>query len=502
MKKYFRILTGSLLFRVFAPIVIFSIIFTFLGAKLLYDNSLDELTRLNKSQTEAEVKRVFYITESRFTSLFVTHGADPEMFKVLTPSIKQEVITELDKFANYNQFCYGILEGGRPVFDSCSDPANLLTVKAGKQLGHKASVSSALEFNPWQWDIIVYTKTSYFEKTAAVNTKVIALSIGAFTASILLFFLLVFYVMVRRPFSIVLDTLNQMESGRYEELDLYSSREMHSIVEGINRLGNAIKKRTEELVEANRVLNDRVKEETAKNMDSARIIYEQQRHQALSSMLMNIAHHWRQPLNIISLMIQDIQEEVNNGTISKEYMDKTSMQALSELKGMSNTITRFTRLYESSDGIDRINLHEQCLHAIEYIRNMLSAAEMHFDLNVPEDLTVYATEQDILELFMKLLDNISNAVKERKRASVSIHISAVAISEGTIIVVEDDAGGIPAEILDKVFEPYTTTSFKQRQKGLGLYLLKRILEEKYDGSIKAENARNGTRVTVFIKNLQ
>lgn len=501
MKKYFRLLTGSLLFRVFAPIVLFSIIFTFVGAKLLYDSSLKDLTALNESSAEGEVKRAYYITESKFTTLFLTHGADPAMYNSLVPSIKKEVLAELDKFADHSKYCYSVFEKSTPILDTCKNNEILQLIRNNQPIKQKGTAYAKTAFSPWQWEIIIYTDSSHFEQTVAQNTRVIALSIGAFTAAILFFFVLVFYIMVRRPFNTLLGQLKKIENGTYEPLDLYSSREMHHLVNGINHLGQSVKNRTEELVEANRVLNDRVKEETAKNMESARIIYEHQRHLALNSMLMNIAHHWRQPLNVISLMIQDIQEEVENGTISKEYIDNISEKALKELQGMSNTISRFTKLYENAENVNSVNLFEQCRHAVEYIRNILGTAESEIDINVPEDLEIFATERDILELFIKLLDNTANAVKVRNIPSVQIRISAVSINEGTIIVIEDNAGGISSEILGSVFEPYTTTSFKQKNKGLGLYLIKRLLEEKYAGSIKAENARNGTRITIFIKNI-
>ncbi|MGE4318394.1 MAG: sensor histidine kinase [Deferribacterales bacterium] len=497
MNRFFEKLLSSLLFRVFAPVIIISIAFTYLGAKILYKNSLQDLKTITQSNVNNEVKRVFYITESKYTTLFLTHGSDQEMFRTLEPTIKQETLTELDKFADYSQYCYAITENGKALIDSCGD-----TIKLNKINHDDLSYANAeLTFQPWSWHIIIYSNGEHYQKIVRQNTITVILSIGTFTAAIIVFFIFIFYIMVRKPFDIILPHLSRMEDGNYEHLGLKSSNEINSLVKGINSLGDTIEARTDELININRSLQVKVDEETSKNIESARIIYEHQRHRALNGMLMNIAHHWRQPLNAVSLMLEDIREEVLDKTATPEYIKEITSLAQHELQNLSGTITRFTRLYEENDELEMIHLHTECLHAVEYIKNIMIFSTLKISVEVAEDIQIKATEQDILEIFIKLLDNIAFAVKKRNQKTVSIRISAASLMDGTMITVEDDAGGIPADILSSVFEPYTSSSFNSKQKGLGLYILKRLIEEKYKGSIKAENTSKGARITIFLSNI-
>ena len=65
------------------------------------------------------------------------------------------------------------------------------------------------------------------------------------------------------------------------------------------------------------------------------------------------------------------------------------------------------------------------------------------------------------------------------------------------IYFKDNAGGIPKELLDKIFNPYFTTK-GTKGTGLGLYMSKKILNEKFDGDIFHKNVLNGSEFKIVI----
>jgi signal transduction histidine kinase len=66
----------------------------------------------------------------------------------------------------------------------------------------------------------------------------------------------------------------------------------------------------------------------------------------------------------------------------------------------------------------------------------------------------------------------------------------------TTLRVLDNAGGIKAKNLQKIFEPYFTT--KEKSSGIGLYMSKMIVEESMGGRLKLENRENGVLTTIIL----
>lgn len=61
----------------------------------------------------------------------------------------------------------------------------------------------------------------------------------------------------------------------------------------------------------------------------------------MGEMVQNIAHQWRNPLNSLGLVMQDIQQKFNKNSLTKEILNKHTTTALALADNMSNTIDLF-----------------------------------------------------------------------------------------------------------------------------------------------------------------
>jgi C4-dicarboxylate-specific signal transduction histidine kinase len=97
------------------------------------------------------------------------------------------------------------------------------------------------------------------------------------------------------------------------------------------------------------------------------------------------------------------------------------------------------------------------------------------------------------------LNNAKDVLIERKvkNPQVKIHLSKQ--GNKVILTVSDNAGGIPDEIIDKIFNPYFTTREKLTGTGLGLYISKTIIERNMSGKLSVRNIGDGAEFKIELQ---
>ena len=84
-----------------------------------------------------------------------------------------------------------------------------------------------------------------------------------------------------------------------------------------------------------------------------------------------------------------------------------------------------------------------------------------------------------------------DAFKERKIENKEINIKVLSKQSYTILIMEDNAGGVKEESLEKIFDPYYTT--KSTGTGTGLYMVKLVIKNSFQGDLKINNSEKGLR---------
>ena len=67
-----------------------------------------------------------------------------------------------------------------------------------------------------------------------------------------------------------------------------------------------------------------------------------------------------------------------------------------------------------------------------------------------------------------------------------------------MVTIADNAGGIPEEIIGKIFEPYFTTKGPDRGTGLGLFMSKNIIEKSMNGRLTVRNTDEGAEFRIEV----
>ncbi len=248
------------------------------------------------------------------------------------------------------------------------------------------------------------------------------------------------------------------------------------------------------LQELNETLEKRVEDEVAKNREKDHVLIQQSRLAAMGEMVHNIAHQWRQPLNALAIIISNIQDDYDYGELNHERLAESVGKSRRLLDQMSTTIDDFRDFFspdrEPAD-FDVAAAVEQALFVMEA---SLHNNRMTLDKRLGRGLSVFGHANQFSQAVLNLIANAKEALQQARVPDAHITVTLDRVGTEAVLTVADNAGGIPEEVLPRIFDPYFTT--KEQGSGIGLYMTKMIVERNLHGSIGAGNDGTGALFTV------
>ncbi|MBF0344721.1 MAG: DUF3365 domain-containing protein [Nitrospirae bacterium] len=264
------------------------------------------------------------------------------------------------------------------------------------------------------------------------------------------------------------------------------------------RTANELIKKSKELEELNITLKDRIREEVERNRLKDHLMFEQSRQVAMGELLINIAHQWRQPLNVIGILVQNVRDAYIYKELSDELLDSSTNTIMGELLKLSGTITAFTDIYNKETDKTEFSVQQAINRGLDFIENHLVSNNIKLETDIIDDILVEGYPNIIIQLIIAVITNSLDVFRERKIEKGCIKIKAMKNSEGNKVTLSmsDNGGGIEGEIIDRIFDPYFTTRFKTRGKGMSLYLIKAMIERRMEGTMSVRNTKEGAEFIV------
>lgn len=204
-------------------------------------------------------------------------------------------------------------------------------------------------------------------------------------------------------------------------------------------------------------------------------------------MLANISHDLKTPITVIEGYTRAIQDGVADEAQQKLYLSAISRKA-SMMDDLINQFYQYSKL-EHPDYTYQKKKTECNEYLREYMASKYPEIElkgMTADIEISESL--WYTMLDV-NAFRRALDNvIDNALKHNAPGTV-IHMQSEIEQQSLLIVIEDTGSGIPPQLKDKIFEPFTVKdeSRSAGSSGLGLAISRKIIQD-HDGTIELKDA--------------
>jgi len=259
------------------------------------------------------------------------------------------------------------------------------------------------------------------------------------------------------------------------------------------------KEAEDELVSFNCLLEERIAQEVLKNHSKDELMSKQMRLAQMGEMISMIAHQWRQPLSTISAIVASMQLDLTLKGEDKSNLYQDMNKVTEHIQFLSDTIDDFRHFFNPKKSKDTVKIETLLRNAIGIIKQSLIRENIDlvcdFD-GLSKPLKLYSSE--LVQVFLNLMKNSMDALVEQEKIKPYILIRGKEYEDKTVVIFEDNGGGIPSDILDKIFEPYFTTKNEKNGTGLGLYMSKMIIEEHCKGHIIVENTQEGTRFSIIL----
>ncbi len=220
------------------------------------------------------------------------------------------------------------------------------------------------------------------------------------------------------------------------------------------------------------------------------IMLAQSQKAAMGELMSMIAHQWRQPLNNMALINQDMYIKWGLGKLDSPSFYSSHEQMDEILQFMSKTIDDFRNFFIPDQPKELISIEEVLSNTLKIVGQSLNHLNIQINIQNNSQTAFLIHKNSLVQVFLNILTNAKNALEANSVKPAAIMISIDEIQESLVVTICDNGGGIPQNIVDKIGQPYFTTKGLMGT-GLGLHISQTIIEKYFNGTLIWYNKPEG-----------
>jgi PAS domain S-box-containing protein len=232
--------------------------------------------------------------------------------------------------------------------------------------------------------------------------------------------------------------------------------------------------------------------------EKEQMLMRQNRLAAMGEMINNIAHQWRQPLNVLALLVQQIRLFYDAGLLSKEELDSCVKKSMSSIDHMSQTIDDFRNFFKPDKKQVTFKIQDVVAKTVALVEDSFTNQQIRINIRVSDNPSLIGFPNEYSQVLLNILTNARDALQEKRPDSAEVTIAIKKEGKRSVVTIADNAGGIPEGIMDKIFEPYFTTKGPDKGTGIGLFMSKTIIEKHMNGRLTVRNSDAGAEFRIEV----
>jgi len=342
-------------------------------------------------------------------------------------------------------------------------------------------------------NIEVIVKNNKFEIDKFINNLINELT---FVTALMILLIIVIALWLSNYISRKIEKLllgtNKFSNNELDyRIEVSSDDEIGRLEKSFNNMAIKIENLIKDEKQLNETLEQKVKDGITKARHQEQLLIQQSRLASLGEMIGNIAHQWRQPLNALSLIIQNIQFAYYCNELDDKFIDKSVKKANLLTENMSKTIDDFRNFFKPNKVKKIFNLNSSINKSID----LLNTSFMNKNIEIVkkfdnENIEILGYSNEFSQVIINILNNSKDAFSESNIDNKKITVHTYIKDTSVFIEISDNATGIKEELMEKVFDPYFTTKEEGQGIGIGLYMSKTIIEKNMNSKLNVFNNKN------------
>jgi len=223
----------------------------------------------------------------------------------------------------------------------------------------------------------------------------------------------------------------------------------------------------------------------------------------MGEMISNIAHQWRQPIAAINNVLNDVEFDIELEDLT-QIKSEVFLETSSTIKGYTNYLSQTINDFRNISSDDKVKTTFYIEAVFEEAKKIVQNSyeehkiKLQFLMLGENNYEHVGYKRELIQVIINILNNAKDILVEKQIADPEVLVSVIQLEGDTTIIIHDNAGGIPEQIIEKIFEPYFTTKHESIGTGIGLYMSRKIIIDYFNGSLYVENEHNGAKFIITI----
>lgn len=241
-----------------------------------------------------------------------------------------------------------------------------------------------------------------------------------------------------------------------------------------------------------------IEKQNEENRKKDKIIQEQNKMSSMTELIKNISHHWRQPLMAISTNADSLKLDYEFDMLNENEIPEKMNNIIESTQFLSKTIETFRDIISENIELKEIVLQDEIRKIIGLQTPSLEINKISIitDIDRFEPIKYTLASSELNKVLIYILNNANDILQKKESGDRWIKVTLNKLSTAVTISIEDNGGGVPDDIKDKIFDAYFTTKHQSEGTGLGLHMSHNIVVNILKGKLYHQNTKDGAKFTI------